>query len=118
LRARELENRVHELQRACFDGLGGHFELHQERSDFDAPMRRSVRCQSAARFLELALAANSPAASGLVPGDGNVHETLKEVALARLGGSPRIFQLLVSREELAGPNQFQAALERVVRWRP
>jgi hypothetical protein len=42
-----------------------------------------------------------------------VHETLEEVALACFRGAPGVFQLLVSGEELAGPNQLQAALERV-----
>jgi hypothetical protein len=32
-----------------------------------------------------------------------VNEPLEEVALG-LGGTPRVFQLLVSAEELAGPN--------------
>ena len=81
-------------------------------------MRGRVGRQPADRLLELALATNSVAPTGLVPGDGDVHEALEEVALGRLGGTPRVFQLLVSGEELAGPNQFQAALERIVRSRP
>ena len=46
-----------------------------------------------------------------------MHQTLEEVALGRLGGTPRILQFLVGGEELAGPNQLQAALERI-RLRP
>ena len=81
-------------------------------------MRRAVGREPAARLLELALAADSLAALGLVPSDGDVDETLEEVTLGRLGGAPRVFQLLVGGKELAGPNQLQAALERIVRWRP
>jgi len=33
-----------------------------------------------------------------------VNEPLEEVALRLLGGTPRVFQFLVSGEELAGPN--------------
>ena len=117
-RARELENRWRELERVCFDGLGGRLELHQESGDVDAPMRRGVGREPAARLLELTFAADSLTAPGLVPGDGDVDETLEEVTLGRLGGAPRVFQLLVGGKELAGPNQLQAALERIVRWRP
>ncbi len=81
-------------------------------------MRGGVGREASARLLELTFAADSVAAPGLVPGDRDVNEALEEVALGRLGGTPRVFQLLVSGEELAGPNQFQAALERIVRSRP
>jgi hypothetical protein len=37
---------------------------------------------------------------------------LEEVPLAGLGGAPGVFQLLVGGEELAGPDQLEAALER------
>ena len=117
-RARELENGWGEVERACFDGLRGRLELGEESGDVNAPMRRGVGCEPAARLLELALATDSLAAPGLVPGDGDVHESLEEVTLGRLGGAPRVFQLLVGGEELAGSNQLQAALERIVRWRP
>jgi hypothetical protein len=40
-----------------------------------------------------------------------VHESLEEVALDRRGGAPCVLEFLVGREELAGPNQLQAALE-------
>jgi hypothetical protein len=117
-RACELENRRDELERARFDGLGGRLELHQESGDVDASMRRGVGREPAARLLELALATDSLAPPGLVPSDGDVHEALKEVALGRLGRAPGVFQLLMGSEELTGPNQLQAALERIVRWRP
>jgi hypothetical protein len=42
-----------------------------------------------------------------------VHEPLEEVPLAGLGGAPRVFQLLVSGEELAGPDQLEALRERI-----
>jgi hypothetical protein len=116
-RARELENGRRELQRACFDGFGGGLELHQQGGDLDASVRGGVGREAPARFLELAFAADPVAAPGLIPGDRDVNEPLEEVALGRLGGTPRVFQLLVSGEELACPNQSQAAVERIVRSR-
>jgi hypothetical protein len=47
-----------------------------------------------------------------------MHEPLEEIPLGGFGGTPRVFELLVSGEELAGPDQLQAAIERIVRWRP
>ncbi len=76
-------------------------------------MRWRVRRQPAARLLQLAFAADSVAPAGLVPGDRDVYEALEKVALGRLSCAPRVFQLLVGGEELAGANQLQAALERV-----
>jgi hypothetical protein len=75
-------------------------------------MGRGVGPEPPAGLLELAFAADSVAPFGLVPGDGDVHQTLEEVTLGRLGRTPRVFQLLMGGEELARPNQLQAALER------
>jgi hypothetical protein len=68
-------------------------------------------------LLQLALAAGSVAASGLVPGDYDMDEPLKEVLLRGLGGAPRILERLVRREVLAGSREVEAALE-VSRQRP
>jgi hypothetical protein len=76
-------------------------------------MHRAVGRQPSARLLELAFAADPPAAAGLVPRDRDMHEPLQEVPLGRFGGTPGVFQFLVSGEELAGSNQLEAALERV-----
>jgi hypothetical protein len=103
-RARELENGWREPQGARLDGLGGGLELHQQGCDVDAPVRGAVGREAPARLLELAFAADPVTAPGLVPGDCHVNEPLEEVAFGRLGGTPRVFQLLVSGEELAGPN--------------
>ena len=103
-RARELESGWRELQRPPVDGLGGGLELHQQGGDVDAPVRGAVGREAPARLLELAFAADPVTAPGLVPGDRHVNKPLEEVALGRLGGTPRVFQLLVSGEELAGPN--------------
>ena len=103
-RACELKSGRCELQRARFNGLGGGLELHQQGGDVDAPVRGAVGREAPARLLELAFAADPVTAPGLVPGDCHVNEPLEEVAFGRLGGTPRVFQLLVSGEELAGPN--------------
>jgi hypothetical protein len=87
--------------------------LHQQGGDVDASMRGAVWRKPAARLLELSFGADPFAAAGLVPGDRDVHEPLEEVPLTRVGGAPRIFQLLVGGEELAGPDQLEALLERI-----
>jgi hypothetical protein len=87
--------------------------LHQQGGDVDASMRGAVWRKPAARLLELSFGADPFAAPGLVPGDRDVHEPLEEVPLAGLGGAPRVFQLLVSGEELAGPDQLEALRERI-----
>ena len=75
-------------------------------------MLRGVRPESADRLLELSPAADLLAASGLVPRDGDVHESLQEVALGRLGGAPGVLELLVRGEVLTGSNQLDAAQKR------
>jgi hypothetical protein len=104
-RARELENGWGEVERAPLDGLRSCLELGEKGGDVHASMRRAVGREPAARLLELTFTAHSLTAPGLVPGDGDVHESLEEVALGRPGGTPRVFQFLVGCEELAGPNQ-------------
>jgi hypothetical protein len=116
-RARELQDRLRELERTAFDGFRGRLELSKQRRDVHAVVSRRIRSKPPSRFLELALAADVVAPPSLVPGDGHVHEALKEVAFRRLSGAPGIFQLLVGREELAGADQLEAALEPL-RWRP
>jgi hypothetical protein len=72
-----------------------------------------VGAQPPLRLFELALATDAIAAAGLVPRDGDVHETLEEVALGLVSRSPRVLELLVCREELARPDQFEPIRERV-----
>ena len=68
-------------------------------------MRRCEGRQPADRLCELPLGADLASAAGLVPRNRDVHETLEEVAL--LGGcrAPRVLELLVRGEVLAGPNE-------------
>ena len=74
-------------------------------------MVRRVGAEPARRFLELALAAGTPTAPGLVPGDGDVDEPLQEVPLLRRRLAPLVLELLVRGEELAGGDQLQAFVE-------
>jgi hypothetical protein len=53
-------------------------------------------------LLELALAAGTVAAPGLVPGDDDVDETLEEVPLGRVRRAPGVLERLVRLEVLAG----------------
>jgi hypothetical protein len=72
---------------------------------------RSERCEPPCRFLELPLAAGTPPATRLVPGDHDVYEPLEEVPLGRLGRAPRVFEGLVRGEVLAGPGERESPLE-------
>jgi hypothetical protein len=53
-------------------------------------------------LLELAFAAGTVVASGLVPGDDDVDETLEEVLLRRVRRAPRVLERLMRLEVLAG----------------
>jgi hypothetical protein len=74
-----------------------------------------VRREAASRLRELTLAADAIAAAGLVPGDGDVDEALKEVSLAGLCGAPGVLELLVRCEELAATDQLEAVLKARLR---
>jgi len=102
-----------EVERARLDRLGGRAELIEQRGDIDAVMPWRVGTEPPLGLLELALATDAIAAAGLVPGDGDVHETLEEIALGLLSRAPSVLQLLVCREELAFPDQFEPVRERV-----
>jgi hypothetical protein len=92
-------------------------ELEQQRRKVDAAVLRRVRREPALRLCELALAADAVPTTGLVPGDSDVNEALQEVALRRLSRTPRVLELFVRSEVLAGADQRQAARERVSRGR-
>jgi hypothetical protein len=53
-------------------------------------------------LLELAFAAGTVVAPGLVPGDDDVDETLEEVLLRRVRRAPRVLERLMRLEVLAG----------------
>ena len=68
-------------------------------------MARGVGTESAHGLRQLPLAADAAAPSGLVPGDGDVDETLEEVLLCVVGRAPRELELLVRGEVLAPPDE-------------
>jgi hypothetical protein len=74
-------------------------------------MGRRVWREPPACLLELSLAARAITATGLVPGDRDVHETLEEVPLVRFGRAPSRLERLVRCEELSRADQIEAALE-------
>jgi len=74
-------------------------------------MRGRVRSETAPRLLELPLAADGIPALGLVPGDGDVDESLKEVALLRSRHAPFLLDDLVRFEVASGADQREAVLE-------
>ena len=80
-------------------------------------MVRRVGPESPRRLLELALAPDMVPALRLVPGHGDVDETLEEVSLLGRRRAPRVLERLVRGEELAAPNQLEPARE-LVRDRP
>ncbi len=68
-------------------------------------MRRPVRVEATRCLLELAFAPGAVSPTGVMPGDGDVHEPLQEVALGGGRVSPLVLELFVRLEVLAGPNQ-------------
>jgi hypothetical protein len=72
-------------------------------------MGRAIGRQPPAGLFELAFAPDLVATPGLVPRDGDVHQALKEVAFGLLGRAPRVLELFVGGEELAGPDQREPA---------
>ena len=87
--------------------------LPQDRIDVYSAVHGRIRRKPPGRLLELALAADAVAASGLVPRDRDVDQPLEEVAL--LGGrrAPGVLELLVGGEELPAADQVEPALEPV-----
>jgi hypothetical protein len=67
------------------------------------------RLESAQRLCELPLGADLASAPGLVPRNRDVHETLEEVALFGRRRAPRVLELLVRGEVLAGPNELYSS---------
>ena len=77
-------------------------------------MGASVGREPAGRLLELPFTCDSSAGlTRVVPRDGHVHETLEEVALARIAGAPGVLERLVGREELRGLEERDPAAVRV-----
>ncbi len=73
-------------------------------------MRRGVRPESAGRLLELTLAPDPVSAARLVPGNGDVDETLQEVPLGGPRRAPGDLELLVRLEVPPAADQFEPAL--------
>jgi hypothetical protein len=85
-------------------------ELGEQRFELDAAMSGRERLEPAQCLRELPLGADLASAPRLVPRDRHVHETLEEVALLCGRRAPRVLELLVRGEVLAGPNQLDARL--------
>jgi hypothetical protein len=80
-------------------------ELGKQRFELEAAVSRRERLEPAHCLRQLALGADLASTPGLVPGNRDVNETLEEVAL--LGGrrAPRVLELLMGGEVLAGPDE-------------
>jgi hypothetical protein len=91
-------------------------DLPEERGDVDPTVLRCERPKPPGRFLQLALAAGTVAATSLVPGHDDVDEPLEEVLFGRVGRAPRVLERLVRGEVLARARELEAADE--VRRRP
>jgi hypothetical protein len=74
-------------------------------------MPRRVGRQTADRLRQLSLHPDVPAAPRLVPRDGDVDESLQEVAFPGRRRPPGVLELLVRLEVPAGANQLEAALK-------
>ena len=79
--------------------------------DVDAAMPRPVRPQASRGLLELAFTASAVPAGGMQPRDGDMDETLQEVALCVGCLAPLVLELLVRLEVLARADEIQTALE-------
>jgi hypothetical protein len=84
-------------------------ELDEQRLELDAAMSGRVRLQPAQCLRELPLGADLASASGLVPGNRDVHETLEEVALLGGRSAPGVLELFVRGEVLPGPNELYSS---------
>src|SRR5207302_8773886 len=109
-----LEQRRRQVERAAGIELA---ELLQKRLQLEPAMLGRVRRQPPERLGQLALGADAPAAPGLVPRDGDVHEALEEVAFVLRRRAPGVLELLVRGEVLAGADQLDAAKEPTRRFR-
>jgi hypothetical protein len=79
--------------------------LREQRFEIEPAMCGRIRGEAADRLRELTLRTDLTAASGLVPRDGDVHESLEEVALVLRRRPPRVLERLVRGEVLARPNE-------------
>ena len=90
-------------------------------------MHRSVPGEPASGLLELTTACDVPLATGLVPGDRDMHEALEEVAFTVICDAPVLLELLVGGEVGASAEQLESrsyatsgspsAVSVVVSWR-
>jgi hypothetical protein len=76
-------------------------------------MCRLVGPEAAERLVELPRRSDAVSARRLVPGDGDVHEALVEIAVLRGRSAPRELELLVRLEVPAGAEVGESALVRV-----
>ena len=79
--------------------------------DIHAAVARPVRPESARRLLQLALAPRPVAPTRVVPGDGDVDESLEEIAFGRRCVEPLFLELLMSFEVRLRADQVEAVLE-------
>jgi hypothetical protein len=71
-------------------------------------VRRRERRQAPLRLLQLPPAADLVAATVLIPGDDDVHETLEEVALLRSRIAPGLLERFVCLEVAARPSELES----------
>src|ERR671936_2754296 len=105
-----LDSRRRKLQRPVANERGCCPDLLEHRRDVDSFVPRRIGGQAPRRLLELSLAPDAVAATGLVPGDGDVDEPLVEVPLRGRSGPPRRLELLVRGEELAAADELETRL--------
>ena len=83
----------------------------QDHVDVDTAVSWSIRAQAPFRLLELTLAAGPVLTARVVPGDGDVNQSLKEVALGFGCIAPFVLELLVRLEVRLRADQLDTALE-------
>ena len=100
-----LEQGSRKVERARLVQLA---ELGEQRLELDAAVSGRERFQPAQGLRELPLGADPASAPGLVPRHRDMHQALEEVALFGRRRAPRILELLVRGEVLAGSDELHS----------
>jgi hypothetical protein len=86
-------------------------QLLQQRFELDAAVGGRVRREPLDRLRELSLHADPASAARLIPRDGDVDESLQEVAFLGRCGAPGVLELLVRAEVFARADQLEAGFK-------
>ena len=107
----QLDPHRQQVEEALGDAGRGRLDLTEDARHVDAAMRGGVGTEPPRGLLQLARRTGLVAVRGVVPGDGDVHEPLQEVALRSRRLTPFLFERLVRVEPALGAHQLDSPLE-------